>query len=171
MRPERGIGPRSLFHGDLMKIEKPHEARAGSLDNAYDAAVVLRYMAPVGHTIDDCRRPDYWRNVAKEAGQQRIAGKHAWNRIEIIAEDGTWEAELRVLSVADGLVHTRTLRTWSADAKKDPAAPEGYVLEHIQSNGWRALDPGGLVVAEKKTTRDAALNAALDHHRKAKGGR
>ncbi len=149
-------------------LNKPIEARPGSLDNAYDAAVMLRYIAPVGHTLDDCRRPDYWRNVVKEAGQQRILGRHAWNRIEILAEDGTWEAELRVLSAGDGLVHTRVLRAWNAETKTEAPAPNGYTVEYISGNGWRAIDPGGAILTEKRTARDDALRAAELHAAKAK---
>lgn len=152
-------------------MDRKTEARPGSLDNAYDASITLRYLAPHGHTLDDCKRPDYWRNVVKEAGQQRIIGRHAWNRIEIIAEDGTWEAELRVISAGDGLVHTRVLRAWHAERKSEAAAPDGYTVEHVGGNGWRALDPKSAILAEKKSSRDEALAAAVEHHRKAKGGR
>ena len=83
--------------------------------------MTLRYFAPRGHALEDCLRPDYWRNVTREAGQQRVPNRHAWNKIEILAEDGTWEAELRVLSVDHGLVHTRVLREWAAPSKPGPA--------------------------------------------------
>lgn len=165
-----------------MTTLKPNEARPGSLDNALDASIVLRYMAPAGHTLEDCLRPDYWRNVVREAGQQRIANRHAWNRIEVLAEDGTWEAELRVLGItigeagAGGLVTVRLLRRWpeaSAAARPERDAPEGYTVEHIASNGWRAVEPGGNVLASKLTTKDEAMNTAHDHARRAraKGGK
>lgn len=153
-------------------MDNTTQARPGSLENAYDASVTWRHIAPRGVTLEHCREPAYWRNVTREAGMQRVIGRHAWNRIEILAEDGTWEAELRVLSVADGLVHTRTIRAWHADTKPKADAPEGYAVEHIDGNGWRAVDPAGAILAEKKTTRDQALSAAIDHATKArKGGR
>lgn len=151
--------------------DKKPEARPASLDSLADCAVTWRHIAPSGVTLDDCRHPAYWRNVIRECSQQRIGGRHAYNRIEILAEDGTWEAELRVMSAGDGLVHTRLLREWKAEVKvgRKPTAPEGYVVEHITGNGWRALDPAGEFVAQRLTTEDEAVRAAAAHARKVKG--
>lgn len=153
-------------------MEKKPEARPGALENAADAAITWRYIAPAGHTLDMCQRPDYWRNVTRECGQQRVVGRHAWSRIEIIAEDGTWEAELRILTVANGLVHTRLLREWTAPQKpgRKPNVPDGYTVEHITGNGWRALDPNGAPVAVNQTTEDDATRAAYAHSKQSKGG-
>ncbi len=152
-------------------MDKKIEARPGSLDVVYDASVIWRYLAPAGHTLEMCQRPDYFRNVVKEAGMQRVLGRHAWNKIEIIAEDGTWEAELRVLSVVEGalpLVNTRLLREWHAPVKpgRKPAVPEGYAVEHIANNGWRALDPNGQIIAANLTIEDDAIRAAATHAKK-----
>lgn len=152
-----------------MIIDKTPEARPGSLEVAHDASVTWRYIAPAGHTLEMCQRPDYWRNLNRECSQQRVVGRHAWNKIEIIAEDGTWEAELRILSVADGLVSTRLIREWNAPSKpgKKPVLPEGYKIEHLPSNGWRALDPNGLPIATNLPIEDDAIRAASQHSKKA----
>lgn len=108
---------------------------------------------------------------------QRVLGRHAWNKIEIIAEDGSWEAELRVLKVEQGasgapsLVHTRLLSSWQEPAKpgRKISLPDGYVVEHISENGWRALDPKGQTIIEKQTTEDQALKAAVAHAKKSGG--
>lgn len=144
-------------------------ARPGVLELATDAAATWRYMAPPGHSLEMCQRPDYWRNCLRELGQQRIGGRHAWNKIEIIAEDGTWEAELRVVAVGDGLVQTRLLREWSAPKTpgRKPALPDGYRVEHIEGNGWRALDPNGAIVRDKLQTEEMAVRAASQHARTA----
>ena len=145
-----------------------NEAKPGTLDNLNDASVTLRYFAPRGHTLEDCQRPDYWRAVIRECGQQRVPNRHAWNKIEILAEDGSWEAELRILSVAEGLVHTRLLWDWKQAVTPGRVAkdPDGYVIEHIANNGWRVLDENGTEVAAKLTTRDAAVLAAKQHAKK-----
>lgn len=149
-------------------MEKKPEARPGSLETAGDASVTWRYFAPAGVTIEMVQRPDYWRNCVREAGQQRVNGRHAWNKIEVLAEDGTWECELRVLSAADGLVHTRLLSEWKAEAKpgRKPMLPEGYTVEHIPSNGWRVLDPHGAPVATNLPIEEEAVRAASHHARK-----
>lgn len=150
------------------------QARPGSLEPAHDASVTWRYMAPTGHTIEMVQEPGYFRNSVRECSMSRIANRHAWNKIEVIAEDGSFEVELRVVSVDKDalLVHTRTIREWQAETKKAAAAPPAnYTVEHVQGNGWRALDPNSTAVTEKRTTRDEALAAAVAHHNKAKGQR
>lgn len=148
------------------------EARPGSLDSAYDASITWRYIAPSGHTLKDCMRPDYWSNVRREAGLQRVVGRHAWNKIEIIAEDGTWEADLRVMAVDGGLVTTRLLRAWrETETKAETPVPDGYTVEHIPNNGWRALDRKGQILTEKRSTRDQAMAAVAEHQRAVKGGK
>jgi len=152
-------------------MDKKPEARPGSFENAADAAIIWRYMAPAGHTLEMCQRPDYWRNVTRECGQQRVLNRPAWNRIEIIAEDGSWEAELRVMSISNGLVQTRLLREWAAPSKpgRKPNLPDGYVVEMISGNGWRALDPNAQPVAVNQITEDDAVRAAYAHAKKARG--
>lgn len=148
-------------------VDRKAEARPGSLEMIHDASVTWRYFAPVGVTLEMCRAPDYWRNVRRETGQQRVPGRHAFNRIEIMAEDGTWEAELRVMSVAsNGDIETRLLREYR-DAASQMAVPKGYVVDHVPGNGWRAMDHKGVVIAGKMTTRDEAVRAAQAHSRKA----
>ena len=146
-------------------MAKNPEAKPGSLDSQYDCSIIWRHVAPAGITLDHCQRPDYWRNVIREVGQQRVPGRHSFNRIEILAEDGTWEAELRVMSVDQGLVQTRLLREWKAAGKpgRKPALPDGYEIEHLSNAGWRALDPNGGIVTTGKTTEEAALREAAAH--------
>ena len=152
--------------------DKKPEARPGSLEMAHDAAAVWRYMAPSGVTLAMVLQADYWTNVAREAGQTRVPGRHAWNKIEVLAEDGTWEAELRVTSVVGGQVHVRLLREWQQQAVAETAAaPDGYTLEHVTGNGWRARDRKGQVIIEKRQTRDQALMAAVAHHDDLRGKR
>jgi len=160
-------------------MDKKPEARPGSLEPVYDASMPWRYLAPAGHTLEMCQNPSYWTHHTRELNQQRVLGRHAWNKIEIICEDGTWEAELRVLKVEQGaagaasLVHTRLLNSWHEPSKpgRKASVPEGYVVEHVPENGWRALDSKGRMVIEKQTTEDEALKAAREHARKASPGR
>ncbi len=147
------------------------EARPGTLEPVSEAALFWRHVVPPGVTLEMVRRPDYWRNVVRECAQSRVAGRTPWNRLEVICEDGTWEAELRILSAADGLVQTRVIREWHAEAKpgRKPQVPEGYVVEFIRDNGWRALDPNGVVLSSRLPVEDDAIRAAATHARKAKG--
>lgn len=152
-----------------MRLIEKCEARPGSLEVVGDASVSWRYIAPAGDTLEMCQRPDYWKHHTRELGQQRVLGRNAWNRIEIICEDGTWEAELRVISVADGLVNTRLLREWRAATKpgRKPTVPAGYVVEHIANNGWRVLDPDRQIIAANISIEEEAIRAAASHAKSA----
>ena len=150
-------------------LTKTPEARPGSLENMLDASIIWRYVAPVGHSLEDCMAKDYWRNALREVSQQRVVGRPARNRIEIFAEDNTWEAELRVMSVdGNGQVTTRLLRHWQEPPVKGkkPSPPEGTKVEHISGNGWRALDRKGDVIEDKLATEDDAVRAAVAHSKK-----
>jgi len=119
-------------------------------------------------------KPDYWRNNIRELARGRETGKPAFNRLEILASDGTWEADLRVMEAADGLVTLRLLRRWPeslVEKQPEQPVPEGYRVEFIDNNGWRALEPGGHTLTEKRTTRDEAMRRAVEHARKAKGNK
>ena len=154
---------------DNKPTEKAPECKPNGIEVLNDAAITLRHIAPPGITLEMVQRPDYWRNVIREVGQQRIVGRHAFNRIEVLAQDGSWEAELRVMSAADGLATTRLLREWHAPTKpgRKPSLPEGYIVEHIANNGWRGLDPNGAIVAALLTTEDEAIRAVANHAKKA----
>lgn len=154
-----------------MSAEK-QVARPGSLEPLSEAAMSYRYMAPIGHTLEMVTHPEYWKNNARECRHTRLSGRNAWNRIEVIAEDGSWEADLRILSVSDsGLVELRVIREWQEAAKpgRKPTIPEGYKVEIVPGHGWRALDRFGEVIAQKLPIESRAVEAALDHARKAKG--
>lgn len=152
-------------------MEKAPEARPGSLQPVNDANITWLYIAPAGTTLEMCQAPTYWHNVTRECGQQRVPGKHAWNKIEILAEDGSWEADLRVTSVEGNLVHTRTLRVWHQTQKPSERLnpPKGYTVEHVPGNGWRALDATKTIITQKLATEGEATRAAIDHAKKAKG--
>lgn len=147
----------------------PAEASVGSLQLQQDCANVYRYLAPRGHTLDDVKRVDYWRNNAADLKVQRYAGTRPWHRIEVIADDGSWEAELRVLHVdTTGNVETRVLRAWHGDIKQLRAAepPKGYRIEHVTARGWRVIDPRGAIIVAEKVTESEALGIAIDHARR-----
>lgn len=138
------------------------------LENVADASLTWRHIAPVGITLEHVTDLTYWKNVTRELGQSRVVGRNPFNKIEVIAEDGTWEAVLRVLSVQDGLVRVRVLSHWEAERRpgRKPNLPDGYVVEFIPQNGWRALDPKGGIIAAGEALEDDALRAAASHAKK-----
>lgn len=148
-------------------------ARPSSLEMLHEAALAMRYIAPAGHTLEMVMAPDYFKNNARECKHSRVPGRNPWNRIEVIADDGTWEADLRIVSVSEhGHVEMRLLRHWELPAKvgRKPTLPGGYKVEHVHEQGWRAIDRNGDVIASKLSNEGKALDAAIEHNRKAMAG-
>jgi hypothetical protein len=122
------------------------------------------HIAPAGVTLDQVLEPTYWKSVTLDLKRSK------WPMIEVVCDDGKWEANLRVYSVGDGFAKTRVLQQWDFTGKagRKPIAPEGYKIEHIPKNGWRALTPGGEIVAEYLPVEEEAIRAAATHARETK---
>lgn len=149
------------------------EARPNSLENINDAAVTWRHIAPVGVTLADVQEPTYWVHVVRELAQQRVVGRKSFNRIEVLADDGSWEAELRVMNVVDEgtvrRVETRLLRQWpvAGVAVQKLTTPPGYKVEHVANRGWRVIDEAGATIKSNLPTEEDAIRFAQGHAKKA----
>lgn len=150
-------------------LDKKPVARPSLLDMAQDASIVWRYLAPVGTTIEMCLAPEYWAQCSRELGQTRVIGRHAWNKLEIISEDGTWEAELRVITAEPDRVFVRLLRYWQSD--RVTKLPAGYDVAHVPGNGWRVMNHQGAILTEKLATEDEAVRFAHRHSSPPKRGK
>jgi hypothetical protein len=118
-------------------------------------------VAP-GTTFEQATDSRYWRNV-----WQMLQNKQH-STIDLVADDGSWEAKVRVLYVADGIVKFRTIYHLDLASKATKAldVPPKYRIEHLAKSGWRAIDPAGTVVASNEPTKDDAIRAAAQHARK-----
>lgn len=146
------------------------EARPGSLEISHDASVLWRHIAPAGTSMDDVLDPGYFRNNIKECAQQRVAGRNAWNKIEVIAEDASFYMTLLVLAVGPDRVETFPIikeKLARSQPGRKAMKPDGYKVEFVSPSGWRAIAPNGFMVAEKLTVEEEAIKAAAAH---AKGG-
>jgi hypothetical protein len=114
------------------------------------------HKVPHGLVLDDVLAHAYWANAWK-----RFEGKEC-STVDFLAEDGTWEAYARVTRVVEGRVTFRILHHW----QEDPVSieiPEGYRVEFLSDNGWRALDPNGTIIIANQPQRGDVMNAALEH--------
>lgn len=90
-----------------------------------------------GTTLEDILNPDYWVHVAKTL--------HISDRIEVIPEDGSFYAELFVVSVTSNLVKVKLLSHHVLNDVGLPAEPEDEyeVVWRGQTNKhtvWRKKD-------------------------------
>ena len=134
----------------------------GHLQPAYERRPVFLVEVPTGVTLDDVLEPGFWKHVWRE--MTRGGGKYA--KIEVICEDQTWEAELRVYATGDGFVKTRVLVPWEAKKAqgRPPKLPEGWVAEPVGST-WRVRNSVGEPVVQNEASEYDAIVAASKLHK------
>lgn len=122
------------------------------------AAVNFFHSVPHGVTLDTVigHGSTYWVNAWK-----RFEGREG-STLDILAEDGSFDAHARILKVTEGKVTFRLLREWHEE-RSDLEVPKGYRVEFVAGRGWRALDPASAIVIEARPQKIDALIAALDH--------
>lgn len=135
-------------------ICKPHE-----LELAAERRYHYFHVAPAGVTLEQVCEPGYWASVAQEFRRAR------WPLVEVICDDGSWEASLRVFGTGEGFAKVRVLfsKNWDEKTERKPKMPDGYKVEHIPAQGWRTLSPAGDVIADRKMVENEAIIAARDH--------
>lgn len=118
------------------------------------------YRSPAGITADHIMDPNLWVHVASRL---RVDDK-----IEVIARDGSIDAELRVIAIDPRHLWAkmRPLRLHEASpVEMRQAGPSsdgsGYLIEHDPVQGWRILNGRDLIAkdfATEEAARDALAN-------------
>lgn len=139
------------------------KARPGAVVAELDTRITWTHVAEPGTTLQDCLEPTYWANNLRQLGQQRVVGRHAWNTVTILAEDGSWEAMLRVVGMVPNGAKVRLMWSWRDPDSASKPLPEGYRIEYVPMNGWRAIDPAGHIIGDKLEVEDAAYRAVEDN--------
>lgn len=125
---------------------QPYDVRERS-----SVVVTFFHKVPPGLSLDEVMKSAYWRNAWK------VFENRVYSTIDLVAEDNTWEAQVRILSAANGDVVLRLISQWAAPKSEVPA---GYTSEHVPGQGWRLLDSDGLIVTEGAATEADAIAAA-----------
>lgn len=120
------------------------------------------FAAP-GVTVEQVVDPDFWLHVAYRL--------RVHDRIEIIASDGMFDMEVRVVSV-DPRGHyavVRPLRLWTADEKSSSPQirqvgmtdSDGFIVEEDPVQGWRVLR-GDTIIARRLKSQAEANSVRAD---------
>ena len=72
---------------------------------------------PAGVTLDMVLKPPFWAHHVNRLQVNDV--------IEAVSEDGSFDAELRVVAKAPGFARVRVLRVWQSDEAPAVVAPEG----------------------------------------------
>lgn len=148
-------GAATTLSPEPQRIEcKPHQ-----LGVDHERRVTWFHEAPAGSTIEQVCEPAYWRTVWREFSR----GK--WPEIRVVCEDGSWHAMLCVYGWGEGFAKVSVL--WKAEPRgipgRKPNTPEGYRVEYIKGQGWRALDPAGDVICQNQMVEEEATRIAAAH--------
>lgn len=117
-----------------------------------------RYTAPHGLPLDLLKQPDFWSHVSRKL--------RSGDLIEVLAADGAYDCEYRVVAVVGLLVHLRTLREW---VRPENAAvlPTGEGVQIVAQEArvewcpaaghkWRVVASDGSIPFKGGATRDVA---------------
>jgi len=131
------------------------------LRDASSVRLTFHVRVLAGVKLDHALSKAFWAN------SYRLLERKPLSLVEFMAEDGAWEATVRVLSVDDvGNVRFRVLNSWSAPEIKKDAVPKGYKVEFIRDHGWRCLDPSGQQVGTYEPTENDAVSLAQSFARR-----
>lgn len=115
-------------------------------------------IAPVGVTIADLQRPEFWTHNGGKVKPHDV--------IDVIAEDGSFDVTLRVVSINEKKtdVTMRVLRLWEAAPVAKELAPDAPLeVSFAPSQRWRVIRKAdGSLLHKGMATRAEATAWALD---------
>ena len=92
-------------------------------------------MVPVGYTLDDLLLPEAWLHATK---------LKRFDRVEVIAVDGSFDADLRVEMVGQGFCQMRVLRAWFPELESaSEVAAAGARVGFSPMSKWRVFGVDG----------------------------
>jgi len=124
------------------------------LDRQEMATTVFFVRVPPGITAEDVQNPEFWQFVARRLKVN--------DRIEVVAEDGTLDMDLRVTAVDPRFfwAQIRVLRVMvgaTSVVEGDKADPDGYVIEWGgPAHRFRIIDRGKNLIEKDLASREAA---------------
>jgi len=117
-------------------------------------------------TIEDLMRPNFW---AHHVNRLRVK-----DIVDVLATDGSYDVQFRVLSKGVGFVNLRPLRIWQREEERAveagevelPALPEGYTVNFAPKQKWRVMtDEPHTIISKDHESKLEAYRAAIAHAR------
>jgi hypothetical protein len=125
-------------------------------------------LVPTGVTVEQLTVPSFW------AHQVSKLRKH--DRVEAVAEDGSFDVELRVIDKDVGFAKMRILREWRNPEMAVPSNKEQYsdkphhfpCVDYKAASGWRVIGFDGNVVKENLASEADALLALQSYNERSR---
>lgn len=130
--------------------------------------VNIRAIVPKAHNIDDIMNPTYWSMVAGKFG---LPGNSLFPRVEAIAEDGSWLADLVVSDFSNSFAAVTVLSYVElASASGLGDVPSGYEVTFAgYQDKWVVIRKSDDRMIETGLKNQAEAKLALQEHLKAIG--
>lgn len=125
-------------------------------------------------TLEDVLRPGFYANHVDKLRVNDL--------IDILADDGGMDVQVRVTGKGTGMVQVRPLRVWLREdrasapvdpdetAASDDEVPEGYVVNFAPKQKWRVMtrDPHA-IIHKDVASKAEAIDLAVKHSAMANG--
>lgn len=109
-----------------------------------------------GVTVEDMLVPSFWAHVAKQL--------RAGDRIEVVAKDGAWFAELFVRSASDNGAKVAVLRAVKLTEEVLAVESEDYEIKYRGNAKWSVVRKSDkAVLADGQETKEQAAEWLADH--------
>lgn len=112
-----------------------------------------------GETLEVVKRPDFWAHCTKLL---KIA-----DRVEILADDGSWEWQGRVIKKVGPEVYLRETFLWQSDGSDvvAPPKPDNYIVEWAgPAHKWRISSGAGANVLKHSFEDKSSAEQYLADH-------
>ena len=113
---------------------------------------------PSKFTIDDVFDPSFWRHANMLRPNDRL---------ELVAEDGSWDLDARVVNASAGFAVLRLLRVWKAPTEALQGDVGEPTVAFVPQSGWVLFGADGNPVA--RFADETSARAALQDHIAASG--
>jgi hypothetical protein len=121
-----------------VELKQPRRAKPNSFKRSEMVEVRFTHYLEADDTFEDCLRPDFWTTVS-----DRIM---AMSHLTAINKFHGWEAEFRIINVANKLVKLVPLRLtkWETQVTdSDVERLKSNYRKETRADGWRVIDDNG----------------------------
>ena len=115
-------------------------------------------VIPRKFSFDDCLDPSFWRHATILKPNDRL---------ELVAEDGSWDADVRVTAASPGFAVLRVLREWRAPVDALQGEAGAPTVGFVPQSGWVLFGADGAPIA--RFADEVSARAALSDHVNASG--